>query len=672
MRVALWSHVVCALAFWALTLALLFRSRGAAMRRGLALVAALMASWAAAVAASIQFGWPTVIGDVLEMARTLALIGFTIVLIRKSFPAGGLGRVFEVVWLLLALAWSTQLLFPGVLLGAQTVYLVRLAGSVFGLICLENLIRNTNPERRWSIKFGATGFGLVLAYDLVLFVVSSLYGQVDPDLWAARGIVDAFAVPLVLLSVARNPDWVINLHVSRQVVFHSATALVAGLVILLVAIGGYYIRATGDTLSSFFQIIVIVLVAVGSAVVATSGTARSRLRNFIAQNFFSYRYDYRQEWLRFITTIAAGDGLANLRVRAIKAIADIVDSPGGAIWLVDERSEQLASVDQWSMRLALGGATLPAAACADMLAKGEPVDARRFLEALVEPRPEVVDALTHFWLVVPLSHRAVSGFVALQPPRAPRELGWEDYDLLKTVGQQVASYLAEDAALRQLVEARQLEDFNRRFAFVVHDLKNMTSQLQLLVRNADRHGDNPAFQKDLLATVRNAVEKMTKLLEQLSSKRLSEPIAAPGAIAGLDLDAVVRTLCQRWPAGVVVMGDARTPIQVRGDDDKLSAALNHLIQNGVEATGGRGPVTVRLARQGDKAMIEIEDHGPGMEEAFIRDELFKPFRSTKSAGYGIGAYQARELVREMGGALNVASQPGKGTVVTILLPALPR
>jgi len=111
---------------------------------------------------------------------------------------------------------------------------------------------------------------------------------------------------------------------------------------------------------------------------------------------------------------------------------------------------------------------------------------------------------------------------------------------------------------------------------------------------------------------------------------------------------------------------------VRGDGEKLSAALNHLIQNGVEATGGRGPVAVNLARRGDRAAIEIEDHGHGMDENFIRDELFKPFRSTKNAGYGIGAYQARELVREMGGSLNVASQPGKGTIVTILLPALPQ
>jgi putative PEP-CTERM system histidine kinase len=670
MRVALWSHVVCALAFWALTLALLFRGRAMPMRIGLASVAALVASWAVGVATTIQFGLPVIVGDLLEMVRTLAVIGFTISLIRRSFPAGGLGRAFEVAWLLLALAWSSQFYLPTVLLDAHALDLLRLAGAVLGLICLENLIRNTNPERRWSIKFGATGLGLILAYDLVLYVVSALYGQVDADLWAARGIVNAFAVPLLLLSAARNPDWVINLHVSRQVVFHSATALVAGLAILVVAIGGYYIRATGDSLGSFFQIIVIVLVAVGSAVVATSGTARSRLRNFIAQNFFSYRYDYRQEWLRFITTIAAGDGLANLRVRAIKAIADIVDSPGGAIWLVDDRADQLSSVDQWSTRISLAGASVPYAACADLLAKGEPVDARNFVQALPTPTAEFTEAMQQFWLVVPLSHRAVSGFVALQPPRAPRELGWEDYDLLKTIGQQVASYLAEDAAVRQLVEARQLEDFNRRFAFVVHDLKNMTSQLQLLVRNADRHGDNPAFQKDLLATVRNAVEKMTKLLEQLSSKRLSEPITAASSGAGLDLDAIIRELCQRWPAGVVTVGASKAAIQVRGDGDKLSAALNHLIQNGVEATGGRGPVAVTLARRGDRAAIEITDQGHGMDENFIRDELFKPFRSTKSAGYGIGAYQARELVREMGGALNVVSQTGKGTVVTILLPAL--
>ncbi len=669
MGVASWSHGICALAHGVLAVALFFGGQRTRARQVLGLTVALIALWAAAVVIDARLTFNADLDEWLEMARTLGIIAFTIYLIRRSFPAQGLGIALEIALLALLLAWSAALLTGGVVLGAQAVDLVRLSGAVFGLICLENLVRNTNPERRWSIKFGATGLGLILAYDLVLHLVAALYGRVDADLWAARGLVDAFAVPLLLVSAARNPNWSINLHVSRQVVFHSATAFVAGLVILVVALGGYYIRATGNTLGSFLQIISVALAAIGSALIATSGTLRSRLRNFIAQNFFSYRYDYRQEWLRFISTIAAGDELANLRVRAIEAIADIVDSPAGAVWLVDDRSDQLAPAGVWNIQRVLGGMALSAADLGELLGKGEPIPAADFIAGLTSPASELRETLREFWIIVPLAHRSVSGFVALMPPRAPRELGWEDFDLLKTVGQQVASYLAEDAALRELVEARQLEDFNRRFAFVVHDLKNMTSQLQLLVRNADRHGDNPEFQKDLLATVRNAVDKMTKLLEQLSSKRLSESIAV-GASAGLNLDDLLSELCSRWPAGVISLNAGGEGLTVRGDREKLSAALSHVIQNAVEATEGHGPVSLRLLRRGEIAAIEVEDRGKGMDETFVREELFRPFSSTKSAGYGIGAYQARELVRELGGSLTVASRLGQGTVVTISMPVV--
>ncbi len=669
MGVASWSHGICALAYGALAAALFLGGPQTRARQMLGLTVALIAAWAASVVVDARLTFNADLDEWMELARTIGIIGFTIFLIRRSFPAQGLGVAFEAALAVLALAWAAVLLAGGVVFGAQAIDLVRLSSAVFGLICLENLVRNTNPERRWSIKFGATGLGLILAYDLVLHLVAALFGRADVDLWAARGLVDAFAVPLLLVSAARNPNWSINLHVSRQVVFHSATAFVAGLVILVVALGGYYIRATGNTLGSFLQIISVALAAIGAALIVTSGTVRSRLRNFIAQNFFSYRYDYRQEWLRFISTIAAGDELANLRVRAIEAIADIVDSPAGAVWLVDDRSDQLAPAGVWNIQHVLGGMALSAADLGELLGKGEPITAKEFVAALPQSAAALHDSLSGFWIIVPLAHRSVSGFVALMAPRAPRELGWEDFDLLKTVGQQVASYLAEDAALRELVEARQLEDFNRRFAFVVHDLKNMTSQLQLLVRNADRHGDNPEFQKDLLATVRNAVEKMTKLLEQLSSKRLSEPIAA-GVLAGVDLHDLLSDLCSRWPSDIINMHAVGEGVVVRGDRDKLSAALSHVIQNAVEATSGHGPVALRLLRRGEVAAMEIEDQGKGMDESFVREELFKPFRSTKTAGYGIGAYQARELVRELGGTLTVASRVGQGTLVTISMPVM--
>jgi putative PEP-CTERM system histidine kinase len=661
-----WSHAICALAFGGLTITAVIGRPTNTVRIVLALAAAATSAWSAAEAASAIELVSAKLADWVEIARTGGLIAFAIYLVPRSTAERGLRPVLELSLGLLVAAWIASCWSPTWLAEfGVSEFLPRLSIAVFGLVCLENLVRNTAPEKRWSIRFASIGLALIFIYDLVLYLAASLFGMLEPALVSARGLVDAFAVPLIVLSATRSRDWVINVHVSRRVVFHSATALIAGIVILIAAVGGYYVRLTGETLGSFLQVVASVLLLLGFVVVMTSGTARSRLRNFVDRNFFSYRYDYRVEWQRFIATMAAGDVGSNLRVRVVKAIADIVDSPGGVLWLADERLGVLAAGADWNASRPMPAFPLGHGELDARLAAGEPFPARDLVAFLPPANAESAGALDVLWLVVPLAHRSVTGFVALQHPRAPRALGWEDHELLKTVGQQVASYLAEDAALRQLVEARQLEDFNRRFAFVVHDLKNMTSQLQLLVRNADKHRDNPEFQRDLIATLRNTVEKMTKMLEQLSARRIVEGGATPRQ--AVDIAELVREIGARWPAELVGVEASPGPA-LAIDREKLSAALSHVIQNGVEASEGRTPVAVRVGWSGERAVIEVVDRGKGMDESFIQDELFTPFRSTKQAGYGIGAFQARENMREIGGSLSVASRVGEGTTVTISLP----
>lgn len=664
MTIALWSHLICALAFAGLGVALVMSSRHSLARWSLAATAGVMSTWSLWIVVDLRSDLPVVIEHWLELLRAGALLAFSIFLVHRALPETRLISSFVAVLGVLIAAWAWAIVgdvrFGGMDLRDQ----VALGAAVFGLICLENMIRNAAPERRWSVKSGVIGLGLIFAYDLVLHLISALHGYRDFELWAARGVADALAVPLLVISAVRNPDWVVNLHVSRQIVFHSATAFFAGIVILAGAIGGYYVQRTGDSFASFLQILLTTLLGLAFVVFITSGASRSRLRNFISQNFFSYRYDYRQEWRRFIATIGADGGFANIRVRAIKAIADIVDSPAGALWVLDDESGSLVPGGLWNLQPTLPALKLAGTGIDVLIARGDPVPVSQALAQLNGLDEEGAAALKRFAVLVPLSHRSITGLVALMPMRAARELEWEDYDLLKTVGEQVASYLAEDGAVRQLFAARQLEDFNRRFAFVVHDLKNMASQLQLLVRNADRHGDNPAFQKDLMATVRNAVEKMTKMLEQLSARRMAEP----GTAMPIELSSLVREVSTRWPEGVVSVEGVGDVCEVMGDPERLSAALGHLIQNGIEATDGRGPVVLRLSRRGLAGVIEVEDRGKGMDDAFVREELFKPFRSTKTAGYGIGAYQAREHVREIGGSLGVVSRPGQGTVFTVSLP----
>jgi putative PEP-CTERM system histidine kinase len=272
------------------------------------------------------------------------------------------------------------------------------------------------------------------------------------------------------------------------------------------------------------------------------------------------------------------------------------------------------------------------------------------------------------WLAAPLSHLGrLLGFILLTEPRAAIRLNWENYELLRIVGRQVASYLAEEQSARALVEARQLHSYSQRFAFVVHDIKNLVSQLSMIVSNGEQHADDPEFQRDVMETVRHSVASMNKLLAQLRANRDAEEERASPAV-------VVAELVQAWAPRKAVKvrfhrDDGRG--RVRMGRDPLESALRHLLDNAAEVSPEGGTVTVELSHVGDKVMIDIRDEGAGMTADFVANQLFQPFRSTKSAGYGIGAYQTRELVRAARGDLLVLSAPGKGTTMRIVLPAEP-
>ena len=121
------------------------------------------------------------------------------------------------------------------------------------------------------------------------------------------------------------------------------------------------------------------------------------------------------------------------------------------------------------------------------------------------------------WTGVPLIHDdRLVGLVLLAAPDYRRPLDWEDFDLLRTAGRQAASSLAEAHGQQALMNAQRFEDFNRRFAFILHDVKNLVSQLSLLSRNAERHADNAEFRADMVATLKGSVGKMNELLARLA------------------------------------------------------------------------------------------------------------------------------------------------------------
>jgi putative PEP-CTERM system histidine kinase len=555
--------------------------------------------------------------------------------------------------------------------------LAGLLAAMLALICVEQVYMNTDAAHRWAIKPLCLALTASFAFDIVLIADTLRTGTADAGAWAARGFAHALLVPLVAIAAARNRDWRLEIKLSRELVFHG-TALVGSMgFVLAFAVLGWAARVAGPQWAGVLQALLPFCAATAACAMLSSNGLRARLRVWVAKHFFSYRYDYRDEWLRLTRIVSApsteaGSGAADgLGERALRALCDLIDSPGGTLWV--------QSADGDFVRDAHLGDTRPEPLHAD-----EPVLAwlrtRAWIIDIDEWRrtpvrydgialPVQVAGDPGAWLLVPLLGQDTLAAVAvLARPRVAAPVDWEVRDILKAAGRQIAGYLALREAGERLAQAGRFESFNRMSAFVVHDLKNLVAQLSLLLRNASRHQAEPAFQRDMLETVANVVDRMQGLTRQLGGGSRPQPRSTDVPIAAA-LEAVVHARHGQRPAPALEPIDAELlGRHVLADPERLERVFGHLLQNAIEATPPEGRVTVRARRDGDQALVEVVDTGHGMSETFIETRLFRPFASTKGHGLGLGSFECREYLREVGGRVDVRSTPEAGTTVTVRMP----
>lgn len=684
------SYALAALAFLVAG-GMLLAGRSAQHRYKTLLVMACLvtAAWAGSVAVGqiSSTAGMSIASVVLEQLRSLAwmaAVAFVLFIayrkrIDNTVAALTAGAVVLAVGYIFTLAIYGA--FAGVLpeTAVKVTFIARIVIAVAGLLLVENLFRNSGAEARWAVKYLCFGAGIIFMYDFYVYAEAALFGGIDPETYSARGLVDAIAVPFIVLAAARSQSWPIDLHVSREVVFRSATLLAAGGYLILMSMVSFSLQALDSAWGAVSQSVFLVSAALLLAMFLSSGKVQARAKDFINRNFFSYKYDYRKEWLQFISAVSDSSTDLKMPDRAVRALANIVGSTGGVIWTRRDDAYRIAA--SFNM-----GANLPA------IEKDHPFVAH--LAALPGVRvlrtgevdgvpttivaPQWLREHNRAWLVLPLLHTdGLAGIALLGDPRAEVELSWEDFELLKTAGRQAASYIAEAETAQSLAQARRFEDFNRQFAFVVHDIKNLAGQMSLMVKNAERYGDNPEFQKDMLRTVGHCATRMRTLLEQIKS-RTAAPAPAPNV--KFELMARLARVAATWRLQIPRLRAElpTSPIEVQGDPERLDTVLNHLLQNALDAAGPQADIAIEFhtesasgddgASTGKWAVVTVSDNGPGMDRSFIETKLFQPLTSVKSTGFGIGAYQTRQMIREMGGRLEVESQVGQGTRMMMYLP----
>jgi putative PEP-CTERM system histidine kinase len=556
---------------------------------------------------------------------------------------------------------------------AQTSRLLHIVMAAGALIIIHNLYAQAAPSSRAPIRLAMAGLACSWGYDLNLYTFAYLGAPLAQSLLIWRGLLVAATMPLFAFGGREPQGWRIRL--SRTATFQSLSLLAICGYFAVMAVLATAAKGRGWDWAQSLSVGGIAAITVAAMVLLPSSRARAWAKVKLAKHFFEHRYDYRAEWLRFTGTIGrSGSDAPPLGERVIEAFADILDAPGGILLVVDEAGAiDPAAAWNWPGEPLAAGDPRPAAAFWRAVEnEGRIVDLDSVRRGWVRSRDDLLDvpgwmlADPVAWVGVPLIHHGrLVGLVVLAAPDYRRALDWEDYDLLRTAGRQAASSLAEAHGQEALLNAQRFEEFNRRFAFILHDVKNLVSQLSLLSRNAERHADNPEFRADMVATLKSSVGKMNDLLTRLAPQggprhERTEPTPLRDLLSA-------SIAAKRRNHDIRLLGD--TSLWAMVDPLGLETAIGHLLQNGIDASPDGAPVTVKVAAEGAEITVAIIDQGSGMDAEFVRHRLFQPFASTKAGGFGVGAFEARALVAAMGARLTVTSTPGKGSSFVIHLAA---
>jgi putative PEP-CTERM system histidine kinase len=658
------SYGLSALAY-GITTVLLLVGRPKGLRAVAVIVAAVVTVvWAVAAAVSIR---GPMLDAVHSFAWTAAILSF--LEFSSTGPARSVRR-----WLGGASGAVAAVIFAGRLVDrsseAALAFIGLVAMAVIGLLAVEQVLRNAGEDQRRPFRLLCLAIGGIFTADLFVYSHATLLGGLVPALWDSRGIANAIVAPLIIVSLRRDPAWTRGVFVSRYVAFYTASLLGVGAYLLCMGVIAYIIRAAGGEWGVLLELLFLAAAVLVLGVVLFSTSLRARLRVFLVKNFYRSKYDYRREWLRLTETLANTSDMRSLARGALEGIAAIVGSPAGDLWISTDgkRYECLMSI--------AGGAAKSGYAhdhpmVAFLAGKRWVIDSDEYTEVpdrydsvFGAPSDGVLPANS---LIVPLDSRGhLQGFIVLERPAGLGRLNFDDHDILRTAGKQVAVFLSQALSQEELVATRQFEAVNKLVTFLVHDLKNVVAQQELVVSNAQRFGDRPEFIKDAIATISSGVQRMKKVLAQLRSGALEQRTVGRANLSKVLLE--VREQCRdREPAPKFGAVDEQLSIDM--DREQLVSALVHIVRNAQDATAASGRISVTAEQQLGEVRLLVADTGCGMDQEFMRNRLFVPFDSTKGHdGMGIGAYQARELIRSGGGRVEVTSEPGGGTVFRLVFP----
>ena len=543
--------------------------------------------------------------------------------------------------------------------------LILLFYSILSIINLETTLRSSKGENRGKIKYTIFGAGAGVALNIFYYSHALLYRSINMYLLPVRTGIILISILLIGVSLHRHKAMDIELAVSRKMLYKSLSLIIVGIYLLGLGLLGqgmqYLGPEVGKNITTFLGFAGAILVLI----VIFSERLRRKTVVFLNKNFFKQKYDYREQWLQFTQRISLKHSFNELLDAIAAGFKEAIEARGVALWLKEKGDEEYQSVRVVNQ------------VNPDIKPDKELVDFLKETKWILDVRdPKCKDIVsvakgfineTRASLIVPLLNiDDLMGFLVLEDGLADADYNFEDYDLLKNLSKQAMLAILNARLSAELMEAKEIEAMGKLSSFMLHDLKNATSMLSLIVQNAEEHIDNPEFQRDAIKAISNTSEKMKAMIGKLKALPRKSSLQLEYSDLGYYIKQLISQLNLNGNSGLSFR--ELEPVATRFDKEEITKVIVNLIINALESTEGQGKVEVVIGTEHNMGFVRVSDNGCGMSREFIEKRLFMPFQTTKKKGLGIGLYQCKMIVEAHSGKLKVVSREGIGSDFILYLP----
>jgi len=564
--------------------------------------------------------------------------------------------------------------FPGMLPG-RVFRAVVLVAAVMILMNLECTFRAAVGTARWRIKHAVIGMVLLFGTRIYTSSQAIVYSEISGRLMFFNSVALTLCCVLVSVSIYRSRLSRLDVYPSFTALHKSLTVILAGIYLLAVGLFAKIVETIGGDAAFPIKALLILIAIVGLGLLWFSDRVQKATKRFVSRHFGRPAYDYRSIWTTFTQKTSSQLDRTEFARAAVKLLAETFDALSVSCWVTDAIEGRLVRIAATSP----GGSGTLTGQGAEAVLRGlgqlaqsdfRPINLDRggdeWFDILRDLNPSQFPNGGHRFCLPLIAGTQLEGMIVLGDRVGGAALSAEDLDLFKCLGDQIAAHIQNLNLSEKLVEAKELEAFQAMSAFLIHDLKNTASALGLTLKNMPQHFDKPEFREDALRTLSKSVERVNGLITRLTSLRQKLELNRAPA----DLNQVV--------AAALQMVD-RTPNQVTGrelgsiptfpmDAGKIESVLVNLLINAREASSNGGEVRVETGQHESWAYVAVHDKGCGMSPEFISESLFKPFRTSKRNGLGIGLFQSKAIVEAHGGRITVQSEPAAGTTFKVWLP----